>query len=153
MLARCRLALALPLLAGVGACAAGSPRGPGADGAGAPSAGFRVVERGEPGPITALAFAAPYVYAGSARGLWRSDPGSDEYERLDATAALAGRNVTALGADAAGALWIATERGLSRLSRAGAGERQEPLAPLARGGRALDRDRARALPALARRRG
>src|SRR5262245_16685715 len=74
----------LPLLAGaagVGGCAAGSQRAGATAGGGTPGAGgFHVIERGEPGPVTALAFAAPYLYAGSAQGLRRSDVAADEYE-------------------------------------------------------------------------
>jgi hypothetical protein len=124
---------------GVGACAAGRAAGGAAPGPGAAAAastpgpgGFTVTARGEPGPITALAFRAPYLYVGSPRGLRRSNVDSDEYEWMDAVAPLMGSRISALGVESGGAIWVATEAGLSRLSRAAVGERYEPLAPLPR---------------------
>src|SRR6187401_2383717 len=67
--------------------------------AGSPAAGearaaaspYAITERAETGPVTALAFRAPVLYAGTAHGLRRWDVTNDEYEPLGADAGLLGR--------------------------------------------------------------
>jgi len=85
--------------------------------AAAASPGLSITERAEIGPITALAVHGTELYAGTARGLRRWDVTSDEYEVLGADAGLLGHGVTAIGLDAAGQAWVATEAGIGRFAR------------------------------------
>src|SRR4051812_14192620 len=102
------LSLSLPLVG----CHAGLG-GQGGATAGAEARGatprFTITERAETGPITALAFRAPILYAGTTRGLRRWDVTADEYETLGAEAGLPGHGVTALGVDGDRNVWVATE--------------------------------------------
>ncbi|HVZ71445.1 MAG TPA: hypothetical protein VHJ20_03645 [Polyangia bacterium] len=89
----------------------------------APSGG--VVERGEPSAITALAFRAPTLVAGTARGvrLWEGERGNeDEYETLGPDEGLPGNGVTAIGLDGDRNVWVATDAGIGRFSRAAKAE-------------------------------
>src|SRR5262245_53291946 len=105
------------------ACSTGSGAGaaaPAAASAAAPA--FKVTERAEPGPITALAYRAPILYAGSSQGLRRWDVTTDEYEVLGADAGLLGHAVTAVGVDGQKNVWVATDGGVGRFVPAGEGE-------------------------------
>jgi hypothetical protein len=102
------------LLVAVGAFSCAS--GPAAPPAAAPPASpFKITERAETGPVTSIAFRAPILYAGTARGLRRWDVTNDEYEDLDSTAGLLGKAVTAVGIDADRNVWVATDAGVGRL--------------------------------------
>jgi hypothetical protein len=76
---------------------------------------FEITERAETGPVTSIAFRAPILYAGTARGLRRWDVTNDEYEDLDSTAGLLGKAVTAVGIDGDRNVWVATDAGVGRL--------------------------------------
>jgi hypothetical protein len=126
---------ALAGLAGLG-CAGRAPGGV-APPPGAPptsSAGLSVIERAEPGPITALAFVAPHLFAGGAQGLRRIDVKFDEWESIGADEGLPGRAVSALGADAEGGIWVATDAGVGRLVRVPASGGAAPEGASAAGG-------------------
>jgi hypothetical protein len=111
-----RAALALATL-GAAACQAAPRAEGGAPVAAAPAAAspFAITERAETGPITALAYRSPILYAGTARGLRRWDVTSDEYETIGAESGLLGHKVTALGVDGERNVWVATEAGVGRL--------------------------------------
>jgi hypothetical protein len=106
---------------GTAACQAGPRAEGGAAAASTAASPFRITERGETGPITALAYHAPILYAGTAHDLRRWDVTTDEYETVGAEFGLQGHAVTALGVDGAGAAWIATEVGVGRLVPAAKG--------------------------------
>src|SRR5262245_32111414 len=127
------LPLALTVVAGAGGCYAGARGGVGPAGAASAAAApsFAVTERAEPGPITALAFHAPFLYVGSgSSGLRRVDVDADEYEWMDAVVPLVGRHVSALGADGSGNVWMASDRDIVRLIPGPSGIRYEPVASL-----------------------
>jgi hypothetical protein len=96
-----------------------------------PPSGFAVARFADSLPITAIAFHAPYVWAGTARGLRRwnvsaargksgNDAGNDgDAEVIGAEAGLLGRGIAALGADQDGGVWVATESGIGRLAPSG----------------------------------
>lgn len=115
---------ALPLLAvGCHAGLGGQGGAQGAAQAGAAAPRFSIVERGETGPVTTIAFRSPILYAGTARGLKRWDVKTDEYETLGAEAGLPGHGVTAVGIDGDRNAWVATEAGVGRLVPAVKGDK------------------------------
>lgn len=82
-------------------------------------------------PIVALAAGEPFLWIGSDRGLRRARLPAGETEWMGPETGLAGRRVSALAADGAGGVWVATDAGVGRLSdAAGAHPRFQPLAPL-----------------------
>jgi hypothetical protein len=108
--------VACPL--GMFACHAGLSRDVGAPAAAIAAAPVEapLVERAEPGPITSLAFRAPVLVAGGARGVRRWDVGGNEYETLGPDEGLPGHGVTALGLDGAHGIWVATDAGVGRFA-------------------------------------
>jgi hypothetical protein len=115
--------VSLLLLAGCSSGLSGQAASPAAGEARAAASPYTITERAETGPVTALAFRAPILYAGTAHGLRRWDVTSDEYEPLGADAGLLGRGVTALGADGDRNVWVATEGGVGRLEPAVKGDK------------------------------
>jgi hypothetical protein len=85
-----------------------------------PTRGFDVVERGETGPITALAVASPFLWAGGAPGLRRWDLKTGEYELVgdspaeDAAVPDAAGGITAIALDDEGGAWVAGPKELGR---------------------------------------
>jgi hypothetical protein len=103
---------------GAAACQAG----PRAEGGAAPVAvaaaapGLAITARAETGAITAIAYRAPLLYAGTTHGLRRWDVTTDEYETLGPDEGLLGHGVTALGLDGAHDVWVATDAGVGRFT-------------------------------------
>jgi hypothetical protein len=110
-------------LAGCQAGLSGQAGAPAAGEARAAASPYTITERAETGPVTALAFRAPILYAGTAHGLRRWDVTNDEYEPMNAEAGLQGRGVTALGVDGERNVWVATEAGVGRLLPAVKGDK------------------------------
>ena len=82
--------------------------------------------------MTALAHVEPYLWIGNARGLRRFRLPAGPVEWIGGELPALGRQVSALAADGAGRLLVATETGVSALTDAGeARPRHERLAPLA----------------------
>jgi ligand-binding sensor domain-containing protein len=104
---------------------------PGAGGAARPSAGFAVSRYAESVPIAAIAFRAPYLWAGTEHGLRRWNVLTEESQWIGPAVGLLGHNVSALGIDGAGAVWVATEAGIGRIAPQGAQLRYEPQGALA----------------------
>jgi hypothetical protein len=113
----------LCLLAGCSSGLSGQAGAPAAGEVRAAASPYVITERAETGPITAMAFRAPILYAGSAHGVRRWDVTNDEYEPLNAEAGLLGRAVTALGVDDDKNVWVATEGGVGRLEPAVKGDK------------------------------
>ncbi|MEA2700056.1 MAG: hypothetical protein QOI66_4327 [Myxococcales bacterium] len=91
-----------------------------------------IINRAEPGPILALAFHAPHLWIGTARGLRRRNVSDGTYEWVGADSGLLGRQVSALAVDRTGAAWVATDAGVGRISADAADNlHYEPMAPLA----------------------
>ncbi|HXI59881.1 MAG TPA: hypothetical protein VNO55_27625, partial [Polyangia bacterium] len=91
-----------------------------------------IINRAEPGPILALAFHAPHLWIGTARGLRRRNVSDGSYEWVDADSGLLGRQVSALAVDRTGAAWVATDAGVGRISADAADNlHYEPMAPVA----------------------
>jgi len=105
------------VLATSGGCRAAATSKP----AVAPSRGFDVVERGETGPITALAVAPPFLWAAGPAGLRRWDLKAGEYEPVgdppredhDAPNAAA-VGITSIALDDEGGAWVAGPKELGR---------------------------------------
>jgi hypothetical protein len=135
---RARVLLAtLVWLAAVG-CGATSPDGTtggrprsAAGGPGASGDGFQIIQRAEPGPILALAVRPPHLWVGTARGLRRWDVGKGTWQWIGPETGLLGRHISALGVEPSGAVWVATEVGVGRITVSATGAiRYEPMAPL-----------------------
>src|SRR5690349_20155602 len=116
--ARARRALTFAFVLGAPACqGGGAATGPAPVSAAAAARRFAISERAETGPITAISYRAPFLYAGTAHGRRRWDVTSDEYEDLGGALGSLGRAVTALGLDGEGNAWVATDSGVGRLAR------------------------------------
>jgi hypothetical protein len=91
-----------------------------------------IISRAEPGPILALAFHAPHLWIGTARGLRRRNVSDGSCEWVGADSGLLGRQVSALAIDRTGTAWVATDAGVGRISIDAADNlHYEPMAPLA----------------------
>jgi hypothetical protein len=140
---------AVPLAGCRGPLAGGDPS---AGGAARPRSGFTVIRNAESGPITALVYQSPYVWAGTERGLrrWKvaaQNPPQNPSEKsaqkptavdldgdaewVGGEAGLLGHHVSALGADSQGGVWVATEAGVGRLVSEGAHPRYQAKGALA----------------------
>ena len=75
--------------------------------------------RAELGPITALAWDDPFLWIGTARGLRRYRPGTDEELWLSNEPLLAGHRITALSPASGPSLLVATEAGVTRVTDTG----------------------------------
>jgi hypothetical protein len=112
---------ALAALVAIAGCHAGS--GPGPAG---PSGAFTVTERAEAGPIAAIAFKPPFLWASGSAGLRRFDVTSGEYESVGEPNDARTRAVTAIAIDDDGGAWTAGAMGIGRWVAAGDDLRYEP---------------------------
>ena len=112
---------ALGALVAIAGCHAGSGPGPAA-----PSGSFTIIERAEAGPIAALAFKPPFLWASGSSGLRRFDVTSGEYESVGEPNDPRTRAVTAIAIDEDGAAWTAGAQGIGRWVAAGDDLRYEP---------------------------
>jgi hypothetical protein len=117
--------VALAAAMALGACRASVPGGGnGAAGPGGALPGVTIARYAESLPITALAVATPYVWAGSERGLrrWKAAAkGSTNGTHVDVAAepigaetGFPGHRIDALGVDDEGAVWVASDAGVGR---------------------------------------
>lgn len=70
----------------------------------------------DPLPVTSIAFAAPTLWAGNARGLVRWNVNTEEVQRIGPEQGLPGSSVRALALDGAGGVWVVTEAGVGRVA-------------------------------------
>src|SRR6185295_8073913 len=137
ILRRCRwfaLGGAALAAAAAGCATPGAASGPGGPAAATAPAGFTVLRQAESVPIAAIAFHAPYLWAGTEHGLRRWNVDSDDSQWIGPTLGASGplgRNVSALAVDASGAAWVATEAGVGRVAAAGTSLRYEAKGALA----------------------
>jgi len=109
----------------VGGCRASVPgAGSGPAGPGGAPSGVTIARYAESLPITALAVATPYVWAGTERGLrrWKaaakaanaSANADAAAEPIGAETGFSGHRIDALGVDDEGAVWVASDAGVGR---------------------------------------
>lgn len=75
---------------------------------------FTIVERAETGPITALAFRTPYLWAAGAPGLRRWDVNKGDYEEVADATEGGGRELRAIAVDDEGTAWVANATEVGR---------------------------------------
>ena len=113
--------LAVAAMVAIAGCHAANGPGPAA-----PIGTFTASERAEAGPITAVAFRPPFLWAAGAPGLRRFDASTGEYEIVGEPNDPRTRAITAIAIDDDGGAWTAGAMGIGRWIAAGDELRYEP---------------------------